>query len=159
MEPMRSLTDQEISKRDKRRESFIASYAAGVFFFTKLLEQLGVLDAEDKLDRLVDMVPLVATWFSDIDIQTMDDEERLHPIAQLTFYLGELFVQKHDGRWLLDENPDSPTFLHYVIGQFSTDEFDEGARLDPALAAAEAFALKRPLEAYIENLERGLRNV
>lgn len=48
-----------------------------------------------------------------------DDEDRIWIVTRLGYYIGELLIQKFGGVWFLNEIPDSPHFLEYVVGRFA----------------------------------------
>ncbi|MFG1491362.1 hypothetical protein ABMA58_19080, partial [Oceanospirillum sp. HFRX-1_2] len=41
-------------------------------------------------------------------------------IVRVGYFLGELFVEKHDGCWSVCEAPSSRYYGHYVVGDFSS---------------------------------------
>ena len=50
--------------------------------------------------------------------QEVEDEDRNWITTIVGYFIGEYFVQKYDGYWYLNEDPNSITFLKYVVGGF-----------------------------------------
>lgn len=42
-------------------------------------------------------------------------------ITRIGYYIGEYLATRYDGYWQIDEDPASPTFARYVVGDFSLD--------------------------------------
>jgi hypothetical protein len=57
--------------------------------------------------------------FSASRCQTIDTKDLGFFALRLSVFIGEFFVQRLEGCWLLDEIPQSPNFATYVVGRFA----------------------------------------
>ena len=96
----------------------------------------------------------VSNWLSE---QEISEEAMNWIIVRIGYFLGELFVEKHDGCWSLCEAPNSRYFGHYVVGEFST--FNNPNALFAPMEAASSLANEpkgRSLIAIVNEIEGAL---
>src|SRR5262249_1052712 len=97
----------------------------------------------------------VASWMRD---QVIAPEDRIWVITRLGYFIGELLNQRLGGYWLVEKHPDSPYFLQYVVGHF-TSLPSLNARISPFALAANYVDQPpgRNLTAVIDRTEEQLR--
>jgi hypothetical protein len=115
----RTLTEAELARRDE--------LAAGVE--TLIFEQMEVLAAffrtigAPEVGGLVHQpdryLPLLDAWLREQDWQGLGDEDRLSLATNLQYYIAHVLMQRHHATWGLNDDPDSPHFLRYVVTNFA----------------------------------------
>lgn len=155
---MHKPTPDERTLRDRRRSGFEKFLKERMPVLTDFFERLGETDpAMVLVDAERFLIPLEQFIKDQLIDDDSDDRVWIH--ARLGYYIGELFVQRYRGCWLLNENPGSRFYLQYVIGQFtSADIKNPNAMLDP-FEAANAFLSEKPgriLSELIENVDKQL---
>ena len=103
------------------------------------------------------LAPLDA-WVAEQDLgEQTGQEDRVWLATRLMYYLGELLIQRFQGCWLLEDDPNRSCFGKFVVGDFA--EFNEG-RVDPALAAMEFMSqpVGRSLTNLVEDISSELGN-
>ena len=81
-----------------------------------LMDDLGFPNPESVREDVGKFLPAFAAW---LDGQTIDTNDLGFFTLRLSVFIGEFFVQRLAGCWLLDENPQSPNFATYVVGRFT----------------------------------------
>jgi len=113
---MRDLSPEEKAVRDRRKaefDDFLAERMPVLASFAEALELENppMIVADPQL-----YVPKVDEF---LEMQDIQENDREWIILRLGFLIGEVLVQRLGGCWLLNDNPDSRTFLRYVVGQFA----------------------------------------
>jgi hypothetical protein len=94
------------------------------------------------------------------DIKWVLADDKNWITVRIGYFIGELFVEKHNGCWSICDAPNSKYFGHYVIGQFSTFN-NPNALFSPMEVACFLVneAKERSLIAIIDEVETGLKSL
>ncbi len=104
----------DIEKQKERFDSFREERMPVLHDFS---QKLGFQNPHEILINPEAFLEPVSNWLADQEIS----EEALNWIVvRIGYFLGELFVEKHDGCWSICEAPSSRYYGHYVVGEFST---------------------------------------
>lgn len=71
--------------------------------------------------------------------QVITDEDRIWILARLAYFIGQIFIQRFGGDWILNEIPESRFFLRYVIGEIPGVR-NPFTTMDPFTAASDYLA-------------------
>ena len=113
---MRELTPAEQETRDRRRAEYQGFVDECVPVLVDFVDSLGLQDsARIAIDPWRFLLPIE----SFIQYQDIGREDRIWILTRLGYFIGELFVTRYRGIWVLNEVPDSNFFLQYVVGRFS----------------------------------------
>lgn len=152
---MRALTNDERKLLKERKAEFDE-------FFEGMMEDLG--DFAENLG-LPNPPMIVAT--PDAYLRPISQFMRNQDIAQedlesltldIGFFIGEILNERLDGTWFVNEWPDTPSFLRYVIGYFG-DDSKRGTIVDPFEAAVMFLDVPpgRQLDVFVGGLEKECR--
>jgi hypothetical protein len=153
---VRNLSDQEEKELARRKAGFDAFLQERMPVLVDFMQALELQNAADVLQDAEKFVSPLDVYLKD---QTITDDDRIWILTRLGYFIGELLVQKLNGCWLLNENPDSRTFMRYVVGQFSKIKNTQ-AMIDPFFVADTYLseAPGRSLVAILEELLSELMN-
>jgi hypothetical protein len=140
---MKELTQQELEIQTKRRKSF-RPFVAGIKpALSELAEFVGVENPRAAIEKPEKFLQVLDFYFKQEDFSQLDLESRGTLHLMLAYFTGQLLLHRHGGIWFLNENPDSDSFLSYVVGYFEDDSISERVLVDP-FAAIEEY-LQEPL--------------
>lgn len=105
---------------ERRREGFDTFYNELMPCLVDFVGTMGVQPAYMVLEQAAAYAPLLEVALQSMAVN--NDEERTWLGARMGYFIGEYFVQKFGGCWMVNEIPESRYFARYVVGQF------EGAR-------------------------------
>jgi hypothetical protein len=112
---MRDLTSEEATRRDERLEQFQAFQGEITDVLIDLAEGIQLPEQRALIDDPGAYLPAIDEWVAGHPI---DHRVRGKLLARLGCLAGQLLTARLDGRWFMDETPDSPHFLHFVVGDF-----------------------------------------
>ncbi len=150
---MESGKQELLKKRNDGFDDFYDSMLSGLVEF---VDVLGISPPHEVLKHAVQFVPLVAQATHQMPVESGD--HKVWFVTRMTYFVGEVFVQKFGGCWFVNDAPESRYFARYVVGQFKRDA-KSSAMIDPyeiALAYVDG-ALPRDLEALLGEVEVALR--
>ena len=128
---MRKITLEEKEIQIRRRKSF-DSFLSGINPAIKEFASfIGIENPQNALDKPEKFLEVLEFFFKNQDIGELDIEARETLHLMLMYFVGELLLARYGGNWFLNENPDSESFLHYVVGYFEKDIISEELFLDP----------------------------
>ena len=99
----------------------------------------------------------ISDWLSK---QEISEENKNWIIVRIGYFIGELFVQRHDGCWSVCDAPSSRYCGHYVVAEFSS--FRNPNALFAPMEAAYELANEpkgRSLSAIVNEIEDGLSSL
>jgi len=124
---LRELTEDERETLARRREGFdgfvaermpvLADFAKGL-----ALDEPAMIVADPQR-----YLPAIDAFMRS---QTILEEDRFWILTRIGYFVGEVLVQRLGGCWLLNEVPDTRSFLRYVVGSFARVE-NPNAMVDP----------------------------
>ncbi len=135
---MRDLTPEETALRDERRAQF-EDFQAEIPEVLMDLAQGLQLERRALLDEPASHLGIIDAL---VTVHEVDAQLRGQLLARIGCLVGEVLVNRLDGGWLIDETPDSPHFLRFVVGGF--------ARLSSPALTADPFAVA---VAYLDQVE------
>jgi hypothetical protein len=112
---MREFTDQERDTRDRRKLRFPAFCQESGPVLQDFFTRLGCPEPTAVLNEPERFLPFLDFWMRDQDIAL---EDRTWILTRLGYFIGQFFLIRFSGSWLLNEIPDSRFFLRFVVGQF-----------------------------------------
>ncbi len=134
---------------ERRRDEFDAFYNELMPCLVDFVGKMGIQPSHMVLKQAATYAPLL-----EVALQNMlvaDSEDRDWLAARMGYFIGEYFVQKFDGCWIVNDIPGSRYFARYVVGRF------QGANslqmmLDPFEMAIEYVdtPVPRPLQTLID---------
>jgi hypothetical protein len=136
---MRELNEDESALRDERRVQFEAFRSEVADVLIDLAQGLQLPSPRALIDEPGEHLAAIDHFVSNAEL---DPQLRSQLLARIGCLAGELLVARLDGRWLMDETPDSPHFLHFTVGAF--------AQLSSLELMADPFAVAA---AYLDQLE------
>ena len=74
----------------------------------------------------------------------------------LTAYCAEYMFNDVDGRWMLDEDPESPTFARFLMGEYDEDQPDAAVDVYAAVTMFLNEPEGRDLEKLLESLQEAM---
>ena len=152
---MRNLSETEQALLERRRAGFDAFFQESRPVLVDFMKRLGF---EEPHAVLLDARKFLGPLDAWMRAQVVGTDQRTWILTRLGYFIGELLNQELAGYWFLDEDPESPYFLHYVVGRF-TNLPNPKARTDP-FAIADRYLGKtqnRSLSSLIDNTEKELR--
>lgn len=115
-----------VSQRQKERfVRFLEERTPVLVEFAKII---GASQPSIVLQDASELVELLHEWMADLEVE--DDNAKFWLIARLGYFIGECFLQKYGGYWLLNDDPNSKFLVRHVIGGFSQIR-NGNAVLDP----------------------------
>jgi hypothetical protein len=113
---MRTLTNEEIATRDRRRTDFDRFFEEGIDVLGEFMQLLGLPNPYMVVNEAEKYLTPVSDWIKD---RVVEPQDRILMLTRIAYFIGELINQRFGGCWYLDEDPESPYFLQYVVGQFT----------------------------------------
>jgi hypothetical protein len=149
---MRELTICERDTLARRREEFPAFIQEMSPVLTDFAERLGLQKPHTIMENPETFLETIEDFLKD---QIVTEEDRAWIVARLAYFIGQIFIQRFGGEWLLNEHPNSKFFLQYVVGRFPIVP-NENATVDPFAVAISFLAqpVGRSLERSIAEAER-----
>lgn len=141
-----------LAARQAEFDRFLAERAPALTKFAaalKLDDPAQIVSAPDRCLPAIDEF---------VQEQVVQADDRFWIMAMLGYFIGDVLVQRLDGRWFLNDNPHSANFAHYVVGEFARVK-NPKANLDPAGVANLLLGepAGRSLTRIIADAERELR--
>ena len=102
---------------EKQKDRFDAFRKERMPVLHDFSQKLGFHNAYEILLNPVAFLDPISSWLSEQDIT---DDAKNWVIVRIGYFIGELFVEKHDGCWSVCEVPDSRYYGHYVVGEFAS---------------------------------------
>jgi hypothetical protein len=152
---MRELTQEEKARRERRQAAFQTFFEESRPVLVDFMRKLELLEPHLVLVDAARFLAPVDDWMKK---QAIQQEDRVWIVTRLGYFIGELLNQSLGGYWFLDEELDSPYFLHYVVGRFAHLS-NEKARVSP-FALADQYASEPPgrsLSSILAKVEEELR--
>ncbi|ONH54207.1 hypothetical protein SAMN04490182_5655 [Pseudomonas cedrina] len=103
---------------DRRAAGFAAFKSERMPVLHKFCESLGFDQPHEVLIEPKKFLPLLDDGFQHAVIS---EENRVWFVTRIGYYIGEYLISLFDGCWLLDDDPLSPSFAKYVVGDFSIE--------------------------------------
>jgi hypothetical protein len=117
-------------------------------------EALGGAEPHRILNEPGLFLPGISEWLAH---QTISPDDRSWLVTRLGYFVGELFVTKFSGAWLLNEIEGSKYFGRYVVGQFASLS-NKNAQFDPFEVAMQAISNQTiPLEGLCSEVSNALQ--
>lgn len=92
------------------------------------VDRLGIRPPHEVLKHAEQFAPYLETALA--DLEPADEDDRVWLTARVAYFVGEYFVQKYNGCWLVNDVKGSKSFARYVVGRFS--KFPSGgSMIDP----------------------------
>lgn len=129
---MRGLTVEERGRLEELQLDLDAFVQEGFEVLGGFIDRLGFPEPYLVLRDAEGFLPGLDLWMSD---QVVAPEDRAWIITRIGYFIAELFNQRHTGYWFVDENPESPYFLQYVVGAFALAS-NTAIRIPPFALAA-----------------------
>ena len=136
---MRELSTSELETLEKRRQEFRAFVREMGPVLEDFADRLGLQDPYRIVSDPERFLDSIEAFMRN---QVVGDEDRTWIAARLSYFIGQVLIQRLGGEWLVNENPASRFFLHYVIGRIPGVR-NQNATVDP-LAVAAAFLAEPP---------------
>lgn len=112
---MNELTHKEIL--ENRKAEFENFRKERLPVLHKFAEILGCQNPHEILVTPEKFLPYISEYMKN---QSIADDNRIWILTRIGYFIGELFISKFDGCWMLDDRIESKTFSRYVIGQFTS---------------------------------------
>ncbi len=129
---MRELTEEERGILERRRSGFDAFFQESRPVLVDFMDRLELPEPHMVLRDAERYLLPVDSWMKS---QVVMPEDRIWILTRIGYFIGELLNQRFGGYWFLDEDPQSPYFSQYVVGQF-TGVPNPYARISPLALAA-----------------------
>ncbi len=113
---MRGLTEEENATLNRRLAGLDQFFQESVPVLTDFVQRLELPEPNMVFREADRYIAPIDEWMKD---QVIHPEDRIWILTRIGYFIGEFLVQRFGGYWLVDEDPDSPYFLHYVVGRFS----------------------------------------
>ncbi len=120
-----------------------------------LVDFLAGLEMDDPLQVRHDAGAFIGPVDAWLRYLTFEESDAPWLCARLGYLIGEVFVQRYGGRWLVEARPESRWFARFVVGDFAARP---DARMDPNEAAMALLreATGRSLAAMVERIDAAL---
>jgi hypothetical protein len=154
---MRSLSPEESSLRQHRREQFAAFSEERRDVLIDFAHRLQLPDPAAIIEEPKRYLASIAAFMKG---QTIREDDRIWILTRLACFIGELLAHEFRGTWFLNEIPDSRYFLQIVVGRFL--EVDSPAAMVAPFEIAASFVNEpqgRDLERAVEDVEKELRSL
>jgi hypothetical protein len=151
---MRELSESEKSTLERRKANFDTFFQESVPVLVDFIERLELPDARRVVHEPHLFLPAVDAWMSKQEVAPQD---WVWILTRIGYFIGYLFTQRLAGYWLVDEDPESPYFARYVVGDFSRLPNPNQA-IEPFALAANYLSLPlgRSLVGEVNRLEKQL---
>lgn len=136
---MREMDDEQRARLDERRQQFEAFLGEIDEVLRDLSHGLGLPEPGCLLEHADHHLADIDRWVAE---HAIDPALRGRLLARIGCLAGQVLVSRLGGRWFLNEDPDSPHFLHFAVGGF-------GKLSEPALMA-DPFAIAA---AYLDRMD------
>ena len=149
------LTPEQTETLRRRRENLPAFVAECGPVLADLVERIGWPDPDTIQHNPDRFLAVLDRWLRDV---TVEPEDRVWLAARVTYYVGALLIQRCGGCWLVEEDPASPYFAHYVVGRL--DRGASGLIGTSPFLIADRFLSEPPgrsLVALMQEVEHDLR--
>lgn len=153
---MRDLTDQEKLQLEAGEKRFAAMMSERGPILVNFAQ---ALDLPNPYEIMLDPESYIAGVDSFVQDQEISKEDWTWIVARIGYFIGEVLNERLNGRWFLNDLPDTPLFLRCVIGHFENAKENQ-ARVDPFEAAVRFLKQppKRYLSQFLEQLEHECRD-
>ncbi|MDQ0610652.1 hypothetical protein QFZ83_004823 [Variovorax sp. W1I1] len=141
--------DEVLERRRAELEDFYKGLLPALVDF---VDRLGIGPAHEVLNHAQQFAPHVETALR--DLAPADEDDRTWLLTRVAYFVGEFFVQKHQGCWYVNDVKGSRYFARYVVGRFPRMP-NSGTMLDP-FEVARAFvdsACPRRLSDFLEEVD------
>ena len=101
---------------EQRAAGFSAFKSERLPVLHKFCESLGFDQPHEVLIEPKKFLFQLDSGFQRADI---NEEDRVWFVTRIGYYIGEYLISLFGGYWLLDEDPSSPSYTRYVVGDFS----------------------------------------
>ncbi|APU09436.1 hypothetical protein A5M85_03805 [Cellulophaga lytica] len=109
------LNEEEINLIQKRREGLDDFLKERMPILKEFMEDLGYDEPHLVLLEAQRFIPSLSDYLKN---QKIEDEDKNWITSILGYFIGEVFVQKYNGSWFLNEDANSHTFGKYLVGGF-----------------------------------------
>lgn len=141
--------DAALEQRQTQLERFYQGMLPALVDF---VDCLGIRPAHEVLKHAQQFVPHLETALSDLVPANEDDRTWL--FTRVAYFVGEFFVQRHQGCWYVNDVKGSRFFARYVVGHFPSAQV-KGTMVDP-FEVAQAFvdtACPRKLSYFLAEVD------
>jgi hypothetical protein len=151
---MRELSESKKGDLERRKSTFNEFFQESMPVLVDFIERLELPDAWRVVHEPDLFLAAVDAWMSKEEISP---EDWVWILTRIGYFIGYLFTQRLGGYRLVDENPDSPYFAHYVVGGLSRLPNPNQA-IEPFALAANYLSLPigRSLVGEVNRLEKQL---
>jgi hypothetical protein len=137
----------------ERRQAELEDFYKGLLpALVDFVERLGIRPAHEVLNHAQQFAPHLETALR--DLAPADEDDRTWLLTRVAYFVGEFFVQKHQGCWYVNDVKGSRYLARYVVGRFPRVP-NSGTMLDP-FEVAQAFvdsACPRRLSDFLEEVD------
>lgn len=113
---------------ERRRAELDDFYKGLLPALVDFVDRLGIRPAHEVLKQAQEFAPHVETALR--DVAPADEDDRTWLLTRIAYFVGEFFVQKHQGCWYVNDVKGSRYFARYVVGRFPRVP-NSGTMLDP----------------------------
>jgi hypothetical protein len=148
------MTERQKDELGRRKARFDEFFQESVPVLVDFIERLELPDAWRVVHEPGVFLPAVDAWISKQEVRP---EDWAWIATRLGFFVGYVFTERLGGYWLVDENPDSPYFAHYIVGNFTRLPMPNQG-IDPFAIAANCLSMPpgRSLVGEVTRIENQL---
>jgi hypothetical protein len=145
------IPDEEklLARRQDGLETF---YKELMPVLVDFVDRLGIRPPHEVLNHAEQFAPYLETALA--HLEPADEDDRVWLTARVAYFVGEYFVQKYKGCWLVNDVKGSKSFARYVVGRFS--KFPNGELMVDPFEVSFAFvgsARPRKLGDFLNEVE------
>jgi hypothetical protein len=130
---MRDLTEQEKALLSQRRDKLFGFVEESLPVMADFLGALGISDPYSVAEDAERFLNPLDVWLKE---QTVSRQDHLWLLTRIGYFIGELLSQRFGGRWLVDDDPESPYFQQFVVSDFKKSR-NENVKVSPFSLARE----------------------
>ena len=127
---MCSMTEEQRALLDRRRAAFDDVIAQLEPSLIELADHLGLEHPDAAMRRLDAILSALDLILPRLDFAALGSDELLWLHTRLLYFVGAWLVEKFEGRWLLQDDPESEFFMRFVVGGFERCS-DPSLMVDP----------------------------
>lgn len=122
------MTMEDVQLLRKRQSEFSDFYEELLPALVDFMGRIGIQPAHEVLKHAVQFEPYVSKATANFVVASEDDRTWLS--AHMGYFIGEYFVQKYSGCWLVNDISGSRYFARFVVGKFNIPS-QRALMLDP----------------------------
>jgi hypothetical protein len=114
----RALTPEEQQQLQERTEAFADVMEELEPAICELADHLGMPHPERAIHRLDAVLAELDQTLPKLNLEALEPQQLVWLNTRLLYFIGQWLVKRYEGHWLLQDDPESDFFLHYVTGGF-----------------------------------------